>query len=158
MWNHVETDAYSSISLHDCRAEDVRLEGDKLTIRFPDGFWITPASKHIDHDRPLKTDPAQLCIVGVNSDDTVDLFKTTYLFRKPVFCRRITMELPAFLKLINDGKHQLEFLYEYHRPGKVLYQCWLWKKNHGMEAECQFELSTQRIEYRWNNILSDHEW
>ncbi len=161
MWNYIETDAYNSISLHDCRTEDIQIDGDDLVINFPDGFWITPVSEHIDHDKPLKTGPAQLRIYGLGIDgviSTVDLFKTTYLFRKPVLCRRISIESSAFLKLVTDGKHELEFLWEFHRPGNGLYQCWLWKKNHGMEAECQFEITAKRIEYRWSEILPDREW
>ncbi len=100
-------------------------------------------------------------IYGLGIDgviDTVDLFKTTYLFRKPVLCRRISVEPSAFLKLVTDGKHELEFLWEFYRPGNSLYQCWLWRKNRGMEAECQFEITAKRIEYRWNEILPDREW
>ena len=103
----------------------------------------------------------QLCIYGFGVDgviDTVDLFKTTRLFRKPILCRRIRMEPVDFLKLVNDGKHELEFLWEFHRPGNGLYQCWLWKKNRGIEAECQFEITAKSIEYRWKEILPDREW
>lgn len=161
MWNYIESDAYNSISLHDCRTDDIKICGDDLIINFPDGFWITPVSAHMDHHTALKTGPSQLCIYGLGVAgviDSVNLFKTTYLFRKPILCRRIRIETAAFLKLVNDGKHELEFLYEFHRPGNVLYQCWLWEKKHGMEAECQFEVTAKRIEYRWNEILTDREW
>ena len=161
MWNYTETDAYNSISLHDCRTEDVRMDGNDLIINFPDGFWITPVSVHIDHHTALKTGPSQLRIYGFDIEEvihSVHLFKTVRLFRKPLFCRRINMEAEAFLKLVNDGKHELEFLWEFHRPGNGLYQCWLWKKNRGMEAECQFEITAKSIEYRWNEILPDREW
>lgn len=161
MWNYIETNGQDSISLHDCRTDDIRMDGSDLIINFPDGFWITPASRHIDHHRPLKTGPAQLRIFGFGAEsvmDTVDLFKTAYLFRKPLLCRRIRIGAPDFLALVNDGKHELEFLWEFHRPGTGLYQCWLWKKNRGMEAECQFETTAQRTEYRWNEILPDREW
>ena len=40
MWTYIETDAYNSISLHDCRTEDIQVDGDNLIINFPDGFWI----------------------------------------------------------------------------------------------------------------------
>lgn len=161
MWKYIETDAYESISLHDCRTDDIQVDGDDLIINFPDGFWITPVSEHINHHTPLKTGPSQLRFYGFYSDgviDNVDLFKTTRLFRKPVLCRRIRMESKDFLRLVNNGSHELEFLYEFHRPGKGLYQCWLWKKNHGMVAECQFEITAKNIEYRWNEILPDREW
>ena len=161
MWNYIETDAYNSISLHDCRTEDIQIDGNDLVINFPDGFWITPVSEYNEHDRTLKTGPSQLCIHGIDADyvmEPIDLFKTTYLFRRPVLCRRISIAPAKFLSRINDGKHELEFLYEFHRPGNGLYQCWLWKKNRGLEAECQFETMAESIEYRWNEILLDREW
>lgn len=161
MWNFMETDLYNSISLHDCRTEDIQVDGGDLIINFPDGFWITPPSEHINHNRPLKTGASQLCIHGFGIDSVIDsvvLFKTTYLFRKPILCRRIQIDPAAFLKLVNNGKHELEFLWEFHRPGKGLYQCWLWRKNRGMEAECQFEITAKSIEYRWNEILPDRQW
>lgn len=161
MWKYTEVNAYDSISLHDCRTDDIKVEGNDLIINFPDGFWITPVSKHIDHIRPLKTGPSQLCFVGfenVDPIDSVDLYKTTYLFRKPVFCRRIRLEPADFLTLINDGKHELEFLYEYHAPYSVLYKCCLWRKGSGYLCDCQIELTAKSIAYRWNEIHPDKEW
>ena len=161
MWNYIATDAYDFISLHDCRSDGIQTEGKNLIINFPDGFRIMPGSEHNDHDRPLRTGPAQLGIYGLSvygAIDTVDLFKTTYLFRKPVLCRRIRIEPEDFLNRFNDGKHELEFLWEFHRPGNGLYQCLLWKKNDWLEAECQFEITAKRIEYRWNEILPDRKW
>lgn len=161
MWKYTEQNAFHSISLHDCRTDDIKIEGSDLIINFPEGFWITPASKHIQHDRPLKTGPAQLRFVGFEADtvlDTVSIYKTTYLFRKPVFCRRIQPEITDFLALINDGKHELEFLYEFHNCLSSVYQCWIWKKKCGMVAECQLELTAKVIEYCWNDICADREW
>lgn len=161
MWNYTETNAYDSISLHDCRTDNIKIDGNDLVVNFPDGFWITPVSKHIDHDRPLKTGPSQLRFIGLGTDsviDSVDLYKTTYLFRKPILCKRIQPEVADFLKLINDGKHELEFLYEFHSSSSALYKSWVWKKNHGMEAECQLELTVKSIEYYWNEICKDREW
>ena len=123
--------------------------------------WDLTLRYNFDHHTALKTGPSQLCIYWFGMDgviDTVDLFKTTRLFRKPILCRRIRMDAVDFLKLVNDGKHELEFLWEFHRSVNGLYQCWLWKKNHGIEAECQFEITGKSIEYRWNEIFPDREW
>jgi len=161
MWNYSETDAYTSISLHDCRTDDIRINGNDLIINFPDGFWITPVSKHIDHKTPLKTGPSQLCLKGFEFSPywhTADLYKPLRLFGKEILCRRIRLSFSYFLALVNDGKHELEFLSEYHRFPTSLYQCWLWKKDRGMEADCQIELDSKSIEYRWNEILLDREW
>ena len=62
------------------------------------------------------------------------------------------------MKMLRSGKYELEFITEYHTDISSLYQCWMWKKNFGVEAECQFELVAKSIEYRWNEILYDREW
>lgn len=157
MWNYTEENACDTISLHDCRSDDMQVKGNDLIVNFPDGFWILPNSEHIDHDTPLKTGPSQLCFRDFDIFP-IDLFRTTRLFQRPLFCRRIRVELSQLLKKANDGRHELEFLWEFHRPGNSLYQCWLWKKNHGMVAECQFEITASAIEYRWNEIRPDREW
>ena len=78
MWKYVVRDAYTSISLHDCRADSITTNGNDLMIDFPDGFWITPGSSLVDCDRPVKTGSAQLCICGLYTDepfDYVDVYK-----------------------------------------------------------------------------------
>lgn len=165
MWKYSQINAYDSISLHDCRTDNIKLEGKDLIINFPDGFWITPSSHYIDHDRPLKTGPSQLRFIGITTDpyidsviDSVDLYKTTRLLGKPVFCRRIQPRVSDFLALVNNGKHELEFFCEYHSYIQHLYQGWGWKKNKGMTFDWQLQLTAKSIEYRWNEICKDREW
>ena len=161
MWKYTEQNAYTSISLHVCRSDSITITGNTLIIDFPDGFWITPASRHIDHDRPVKTGPAQVCICGVYEDepfDAIDIYKTIRIFGKPLLCRRLQPEHTDFLKMLQRGKYELEFITEYHTSISSLYQCWIWKKNSGVDAECQFEITVKSIEYRWNEILHDREW
>lgn len=161
VWKYKETNAYDSISLHDCRTDDIRIEGKDLVVNFPDGFWITPVSKHIKHDRPLKTGPSQLRFICNGVDcvvDSIDLYKTAYLFRKPIFCKRIQYSISDFLSLINSGKYELEFIYEYHQSFCALYKCWIWRNGRGMAFECQIELTAKSIEYCWNEIRKAREW
>lgn len=161
MWKYTEIDAYDSISLHDCRTDDIEIEGNDLIINFPDGFWITPVSKHIDHHTPLKTGPSQLYFKGFDFNPywhSADIYKPFRLFGKELFCRRIQLDFSDFLKQISDGQYELEFWTEYHDFCTALYQGCLWKNNGGWEASFQFELNAKYIEYRWNEILPDREW
>ena len=161
MWKHTELDEYNTISLHDCKATSISMEGSDLIFDFPDGFWITPASNHIIHDFPIKTGPAQLCIHGIFEEASffaIDIYKTIRIFGKPIFCYRLQPDYPMFLKMIQTGKYDLEFITEYHASISAIYQCWIWKKNSGVYAECQFELTAKSIEYRWNEIRYDREW
>ena len=161
MWKYMEQNAYTSISLHDCRSNCISINGNNLIIDFPDGFWITPDSDYIDRDRPVKTGPAQLCISGVFADEpfnTIDMYKTIHIFGKKLLCIRHQLEYSDFIKLFQQGKYELEFITEYHSSITSLYQCWVWKKNTGIDSECQFEITAKSIEYRWNEILYDREW
>ena len=161
MWKYTELDAYNTISLHDCKATSITKEGSNLIFDFLDGFWITPASSYIDSDCPIKTGPAQLCIHGIFEEasfDAIDIYKTVRIFGKPVLCRRLQLDDPAFLKMFQTGEYELEFITEYHAAISSLYQCWIWKKKSGVYAECQFELTTRSVEYRWNEILYDRKW
>jgi len=161
MWKYTEFDAYNTISLHDCKAASITIEGSDLIFDFPDGFWITPASNHIDHDRPIKTGPAQLCIHGIFEEapfDAIHIYETIRIFGKPILCRRLRPDHSKFLKMFQTGNYDLEFISDYHTPIASLYQCWIWKKNSGVYAECQFELTSKSIEYRWNEIRYDRQW
>lgn len=161
MWNYSEINAYNSISLHDCRSDSITINGNDLIFDFPDGFWLTPVSTHIDNDTPIKTGPAQLCIHGAFNGtpfDTIDVYKTVHIFGKPILCRRLQPDFSDFLKTFKHEKYELEFITDYHSSMSSLYQCWIWKKDFGMVAECQFELISNTVEYRWNDIRYDREW
>lgn len=162
MWKYREFDAYNSISLHDCRADSIRLDGSDLIFDFSAGFKITPVNPHNNHEWPVFTGPAQLCFHEVFEDmpfNLINIYKTTRLFRYPILCRRLQPEYPVFLKMFQTGKYELEFGTEYHRPPvDSLYQGYIWKKNGGMVAECQFDLFAKSIEYRWNEMQSEPAW
>ena len=161
MWKYIEQDAWDIISLHDCRSGSVSLKNGELVFSFPDGFWILPGNCYNTGETPAKTGPAQLCFQLFFEEepfDAVDLFKTTYLFGKSVLCRRLQPEPVKFLQYLNSADRELEFSTEYHVPLTVLYQCWVWKKSRGVDAECQFEIRAKRIEYRWNEIFPERQW
>ena len=161
MWKFTEQNAYDSISLHDCRADRIERDGNDLLFHFPDGFWITPVSPHIDHDSPLKTGSAMVRVCGQGDWeplDSVDLYKMIRILGKEILCCRIRLDAADFLNIINDGKHELEFITEYHNGVSALYQCWLWRKDRGVVGDCQLEMVIERVEYCWNDILPDHEW
>ncbi len=161
MWQYTELDAYNTISLHDCKATSITKEGRDWIFDFPDGFWITPASNHIHHDRPIKTGPAQVCVHGMIEEDpfdAIDIYKTIRICGKPILCRRLQPDGSVFLKMFQTGKYDLEFITEYHASMASLYRCWIWKRNAGFYAECQLELTVKSIEYRWNEIRYDREW
>ena len=110
MWKYTERNAYSSISLHDCKSDSITINGNNLIVDFPDGFWITPASSHSDHDKPVKTGPAQLCICGVYAEepfDAIDIYKTIRLFGKNSFATNINPNIQISLRCFNVANMSL---------------------------------------------------
>ena len=161
MWKFTEQNAFDSISLHDCRADKIELDGNDLILHFSDGFWITPASSYIDHDTPLKTGPAQVRIHSLGpfpALDSIDIHRPIRLFGKELICRRCQPDAEDFLKLVNAPEFELEFINEYRNSVSTLYECWIWRKGRGMFAECQFRTVFKSVEYCWNEILPDREW
>ena len=161
MWKYTELNAFDSISLHDCKASKVVMDGNDLVIYFPDGFWITPASRHIDHDKPSKTGPAQVRFHTLGFFpvlDSVDIYHSTKLFGKEILCRRLQPAVGDFLRMINTPCFELEFISEYYNTVSALFECWIWRKNYGMYASCQLHIMFKSIEYCWNKILPDQEW
>ena len=161
MWKFTELNAFDSISLHDCRADKIKLDGNDLVIDFPDGFWITPASAHINHDSPLKTGPAQVRIHSLGpfpALDSVEILRPIRIFGKELLHRRYQPEAMEFLNQMNAPKFELEFISEYRNSVTALYKCWIWQKGRGMYADCQIHTVFSRIEYCWNDILADREW
>ncbi len=159
MWTYTQTDAYPMISLHDCIATDIRMDGHDLLLDFPDGFRITPCSPYSTPERPVRTGAAQLCFRGLSADspiDRIDIYKTTRLFGKPLFCRRLQPDDTAFLKRFNREQYTPEFLSEYHDSPSALYPCCI-RKADSFYAECQIELTARHIEYRWNTICGDRQ-
>jgi hypothetical protein len=101
MWKYRELDAYQSISLHDCKVNRIEVDDDDLIFHFYDGFWITPVSQYIDHDRPMKTGPSCVRFYGFQGWNPVemmdiDVFKSIYLFRRRILCRRVQPKSQVF--------------------------------------------------------------
>ena len=155
MWKYTEYNAYNEISLHDCRASAITLHGSDVVFDFPDGFWLTPISNYNHSSEPVKTGQSQLCFRGVFAEvpfDAIDIYKTMRIFGKSILCRRCQPESSNFLKVFQNERYELEFITEYHAPISSLYQCWMWRKNSDVYRECQFEITADSIEYRWNDI------
>ena len=159
VWNYSETDAYNSIGLHDCKSDNIRIEGADLIFEFPDGFKLCPVNKHNENNFPVMTGAAQLCFHGLYDEmelDSIYVYKAVRLFRQILFCRRKQLETSDFLKFFEKGKYKLEFLNEWHAPMSTLYKCLILKKDSEKRVyECEFEITARNIEYRYNEIHNE---
>ena len=159
MWKYSELDAYSTIGLHDCKSDSVKIDGNDMIFNFPDGIKLCPRDKYNVNNFPVMTGAAQLCFHGLYDEmefDCIYVYKTVRLFRKTLFCRRKELETKEFIEIFKEGKYELEFLAEWHAPMSVLYKCLICKKgSERTTTECEIEITAGNIEYRWNEIKND---
>ena len=154
MWKNTTEYGKYPISLHDCRATGLTVQGDELVFTFADGFWV------YDEDNEggmIKTETAEVRIVGA-ADGEVHLFRELRLFRRRICTTRITVPLETLAANLNSGRWELEFLYEYHGGVGVIYQGWLWMKRRPYHRECNLSMGYKKIEYRWNDLQEGRSW
>ena len=152
VYTHIDTDD-SVLSLHDCYANRIQFENSILSFYFQDGFWVSPSHRANNSGKTVRTDFSQ---VDYHVHDDVSI----YVFRKNIFGKTIRIEwtLEELVRLINNNTFRLEFLYQYKRYNEVLLKCWLHFDKAPYYYECQIEIPTFEVVYRWNNLCYDKTW
>ena len=156
MWNCIAKNDRDVISLHDSRATGIHMDGKDLVLDFADGFWLVHGSRYNPHENTLRTDAAQVRFVDFEIENFY-VFKVVRLFRKPIFTKRIEMDLQTLIDNVNSGAWELEFLDEYTRFRGLLFNCWIWHKK-GHTQECQISMDCTETQYYWNSIREDRIW
>lgn len=140
------------ISLHDCRANGISLGDGVLSFVFDNGFWIGADHTLNPHGEPMYTDKSEvrfhLLYNDINNDITIYIFTNE---GEKTF--REELSLDEFVKMINSGSAEIEFLYEYKGYRDVIFECWLWFEEEPYHKECVLIISTDDIKYCWNEFL-----
>ncbi len=157
MYQHLDTD-HRLFTLHDCKANNIRLEGENLIFSFPKGFWVL--SKHPDAlESPLMASgPSELCLHLTDDWVVVNAFRSRRLSRRLV---GMCWELKDLMEAVNSGKWELEFHTEFHSHHSpvTLYQCCLWHRQcRRSYILCDLEIDADRAEYRWNALDPERVW
>ena len=107
------------IGLHDRRAESGTLEGETLTLHFPQGFWVSGKHPASPGGKPMVT--GESTVTFRTAEDI-----TVYLYREEAG-RTIREEssAAALLELLNSKGYSLEFLYPYYGWRSFRFDCWL---------------------------------
>lgn len=152
VYTHTDTDD-SVLSLHDCDANRIQFENGILSFYFPNGFWVTPSHHANNCGKTVRTDFSQ---VDYHIDDDVSI----YVFRKNIFGKIIRIEwtLEELVHLINNNTFSLEFLYQYKGYNEELLKCLLHFDKEPYHYECQIEIPTSKVLYRWNNLCYEKSW
>ncbi|MDE6852031.1 MAG: hypothetical protein K2J67_06020, partial [Lachnospiraceae bacterium] len=105
----IRADNDKNVGLHDCKATHISWNDGELSFYFPNGFWV---EQQVGACRKsFYTGEARVEFPLLYHDDT-DV--TIYIFTKENDKTiRDECVLEDFIKLINEKKYQLEFLYAY---------------------------------------------
>ena len=129
-------------SLHDCIANQVIREGDRLTFRFPDGIYWDEYGSDWPNTGPAETEFIIDPMRGVSF----------FLFEKRgdiTVRREYTPE--EWVDRINRGEWELEFAYRYDGYEEILYVCWIWENGEPWSYEAQLWIGTKEPPvFRWN--------
>lgn len=131
------------VSLHDCVATSLRIEGDDLLIDFPKGIWV----------QAIKTGAAVARLKNFE-------FGSVWLFRKArlpllwhacVGTRRLLDE-DDLIQKVNSGTRAFEIPYEFRCGDQRLFQCIVQPASRMRSNKPTLELciDTPRVEYSWS--------
>ena len=147
------------ISLHDCRAEKMALEGGIWSVTFPNGIWVTPDHEENLTQNVVRTSEAQVDF-SIQDEDMDGI--TIYVYRRGRKGKtwREEWEAQKFIDAVNQGAFQLEFLYDYRQMGAPyrLYRCMVWFAQKPYCYECDVYLHAEKAVYRWNELRFDRIW
>lgn len=156
MWNVSEKFDPEKMTLHDCIATKIEIDGQDLLIDFPDGIWLMGKTKLNPNEETMRTDAARLRFENFELD-SLFLYKEFRLFRKTLFTRRVDVDLDTLMRKINSGEWELEFLYTYRCYRWRLYNSCIWRKK-GCVLESQLTIECDDVIVCWNKICTDRVW
>ena len=166
MFLHRETGA-CNISLHDCRATRIRLSDNEITFVFPDGFWVWGDHDGIHLDDKVRTDASEVTI-ALYGNGAEDLFPYVFTPVGEDKALRVLYDAKRFVREINEGNWQLEFLYRYDGGPYLRFDCLIWfgepytRGAYHKESDLRFEVpwvsESELITYSWNQYREDARW
>lgn len=152
---HNDPDDYhdSKLTLHDCIADKISFFNNVLSFNMTDGFWVCTDHEASGLSNTVRTDAAQVDFKVV-PDKHFPVYMEVFRNRK---YRKTVVEywdLEKLMSVVNSGKYQLGFIYQYRTHFEQMWQCWLLYKG-CWYGECQLHIPYSTATYRWNNLRED---
>lgn len=142
-------------TLHDCVAEDLRVEDGKLIFDFPGGFRLLPQDEKNPYNQVCGTSASRVSMElfshSPEDDLIITLFKSPRLFCPRGFMAARKIAADTLIKKIHSKKWKLEFLSKYTRSLSAMYHCVIYTRRSHME--CWIEIDYTKIHYYWNEVL-----
>ena len=157
---HIDPDRFHGreLTLHDCVAERITLDGNVIRVYLPDGFWVT--THHIENDtgKVVKTDAAE---VTFSLEDPNEVSVTVFNRQRWFWVRRTVVEywnLKDIVSAVNSGKCGLEFITQYRSFHEQMWHCAIRSGKQPWYRECQLFLPGAEATYYWNKLRPEREW
>ena len=146
------------ISLHDCKADRIKLKDGNLTFYFKDGFWISKLHEKNNSEETRKTDAAKVKF-HLTFENKYDI--SFYILKRGKKGRKriCKMEkIKKFISKVNKGKYRPEFLYLYkcEYNDTIVAECALWSKKRSSD-KCYITMYSDKVKYYWYT-LTDRTW
>ena len=140
------------ISLHDCRATALALNGNELSFTFADGICLGKKHPRNTYGKTLRPGEAQVSfnLPAGKPDENV----TCYVFfeKKNGTTLRKQFSVEKLMRKINEKGRPLKFLHVYRSGNTLIYKCALRRNKKPGSRECQLILRTESVSYSWNDL------
>ena len=145
------------ISLHDCRAEKMRLENGWLSFFFPNGIWVMDDHPENSSEHTVRTDSARADF-KILDEELVGI--QIFLFRKSRGGKviREEWETENFINAVNEGAFRVELIDRYDGFQSVLFKGEVRFDQPPYRHECEIILPVEKEVYRWNELRYDRVW
>ncbi len=156
MYKHCDTDG-TNISLHDSCVDKIVLNNGILSFYFYDGFLVGSEHESSHLDYTVRTSPAKVDfhLLRETEYDIVIYYIERDIFKRDI---RKSMDLFEFIKKVNRGDFEFEFLYEYQCSDSYILKGCLRSKKRPCYRECLIMGLFSKIEYFWNDLCEDRRW
>ncbi len=144
-----------SISLHDCRATAVGLNGNVLSFTFADGICIGKRHPRNTYGKTMMTGQAQVDFILPQDDHPESNFTCYVFFKKKNKTVRKVFSIEKLARKMREKGHTLEFLYAYKGHDSIIYECVMWRKKKPYSRECQLVITPAGTSYSWNELRPD---
>lgn len=144
-------DSSDNISLHDCRATHIELNGDVLSFIFDEGIYAREYSEQYLDGRWFSTKKAEMRVRLQNEDPESNV--EMYLFDDPEVDKE-KMSLQRLIYVVNNGA-KLEFLDCDYKSARFYGDLHKPHDTKGiLDASKQFDMniSSTEVTYHWNEM------
>ncbi len=143
-----------SISLHDCCATAVALNGNELSFTFADGICIGKGHPRNTYGKPVMTGMAQVDFT-LPKEDPESNFTCYVFFKKKNKTIRKEFSIEKLERKMREKGHTVEFIYAYKGHDSIVYECVMWRKKKPYSRECQLIITTTGTSYSWNELCPE---